>query len=101
MLTNIYKRNFQGDMNVITVDWSHGTQGIRYSQSAANTQVVCATVANMMKALRDSAGLSLGTVHLIGHSLGAHIMGCAGDRMRYLGKVGRITGIYVSPMTND
>lgn len=55
----------------------------------------------MMKALRDSAGLSLGTVHLIGHSLGDHIMGCAGDRVRYLGKVGRITGIYVSPMTNE
>ena len=101
MLTNIYKRNFQGEMNVITVDWSHGTQGFRYSQSAANTQVVCATVVNMMKALRDSAGLSFGTVHLIGHSLGAHVMGCAGDRMRYLGKVGRITGIYVSQLTND
>ncbi|XP_078337274.1 pancreatic lipase-related protein 2-like [Crassostrea virginica] len=83
------------DMNVITVDWSRGTQGFEYRQSASNTQVVGATIANMVKALRVSAQLSLHTVHLIGHSLGAHTMGYAGDLLRKqnLGKVGRITGL--------
>lgn len=39
-----------------------------------------------------NAGLSLGNVHLIGHSLGAQIMGYAGKELRHLGEVGRITG---------
>lgn len=31
------------------------------------------------------------TFHILGHSLGAHIAGYAGERVQY---VGRITGIY-------
>ncbi|XP_061162928.1 inactive pancreatic lipase-related protein 1-like [Saccostrea echinata] len=79
-----------GDMNVIAVDWSKGTQGTIYRQSAANTRVVGATIGNMIKALRDSVSLPLGQVHLIGHSLGAQIMGYAGDWVR---GIGRITGL--------
>ncbi|XP_062571557.1 inactive pancreatic lipase-related protein 1-like [Saccostrea cucullata] len=79
-----------GDMNVIAVDWSKGTQGRIYRQSAANTRVVGATIGNMIKVLRDSFSLPLGQVHLIGHSLGAQIMGYAGDRVR---GIGRITGL--------
>ncbi|XP_062615308.1 inactive pancreatic lipase-related protein 1-like [Saccostrea cucullata] len=79
-----------GDMNVIAVDWSKGTQGRLYSQSAANTRVVGATIGNMIKVLRDSFSLPLGKIYLIGHSLGAHIMGYAGDWVR---GIGRITGL--------
>lgn len=77
---------------MITVDWSRGTRGIRYDKSTANTRVVGATVGKMVEALMKNAGLSLGNVHLIGHSLGAQIMGYAGKELRHLGEVGRITG---------
>lgn len=77
---------------MITVDWSRGTRGIRYDKSTANTRVVGATVGKMVEALMKNAGVSLGNVHLIGHSLGAQIMGYAGKELRHLGKVGRITG---------
>lgn len=77
---------------MITVDWSRGTWGIRYDKSTANTRVVGATVGKMVEALMKNAGVSLGNVHLIGHSLGAQIMGYAGKELRHLGQVGRITG---------
>ncbi|XP_061197857.1 inactive pancreatic lipase-related protein 1-like [Saccostrea echinata] len=80
----------KGDMNVIAVDWSKGTKKRIYRQSAANTRVVGATIGNMIKALRDNFSLPLGQVHLVGHSLGAQIMGYAGD---WVQGVGRITGL--------
>ncbi|XP_056013685.1 inactive pancreatic lipase-related protein 1-like [Ostrea edulis] len=80
----------KADMNVITVDWSRGTTGFSYDKSTANTRVVGATVGNMVKALKDTVNLPLNRVHLIGHSLGAHVMGYAGDWTR---GIGRITGL--------
>ncbi|XP_062592184.1 inactive pancreatic lipase-related protein 1-like [Saccostrea cucullata] len=83
------------DVNIIPVDWSHGT-GFNYMKSSANTRVVGATIGNMLKALWDTTGIQLSRVHLIGQSLGAHIMGYAGDWTRSkinIGSVGRITGL--------
>lgn len=77
---------------MITVDWSRGTRGIRYDKSTANTRVVGATVGKMVEALMKNTGVSLSNVHLIGHSLGAQIMGYAGKELRRFGQVGRITG---------
>lgn len=86
----------KGDMNVILVDWSKGTKGVNYMKSAANTRVVGATIGNMVKALKDTANSQLNQIHLVGHSLGAQIMGYAGDwtstNIR-IGRVGRITGL--------
>ena len=77
-------------MNVINVDWSQGTASlISYDKSAANTRVVGATIGNMVRALMNTVNLSPSQVHLIGHSLGAHTMGYAGD---WIQGIGRITG---------
>ncbi|XP_056013680.1 inactive pancreatic lipase-related protein 1-like [Ostrea edulis] len=81
----------KGDMNVITVDWSNGADFFNYDTPTANTRVVGATVGNMVKALKDTVNLPLSQVHLIGHSLGAQVMGYAGDWNR--GDIGRITGL--------
>jgi pimeloyl-ACP methyl ester carboxylesterase len=78
------------DMNVIVVNWSKGSQ-FPYTQATANTQVVGAEIAKLIKALVANRGANLVDFHLIGHSLGAHTSGYAG---RFLaGKVGRITGL--------
>ena len=58
-------------------------------QSAANIRVVGAQIAAMLKRLQGSCGLDLYDVHIIGHSLGAHAAGYAGEN---LSGIGRITG---------
>jgi pimeloyl-ACP methyl ester carboxylesterase len=74
------------DVNVITVDWSKGN-GLPYTQATANTQVVGAEIAKLVNTLISVKGISAKNVHLIGHSLGAHISGYAGSRIKGLGKI--------------
>lgn len=79
----------QGDYNVIIVDWSHGNL-LPYGQAAANTRIVGAQIALVVNALIHSFDVAAGNFHIIGHSLGAHICGYAGERIPGLG---RITGL--------
>lgn len=72
--------------NVIIVDWSGGNQ-LPYTQAVANTRVVGAEIAfliGQMKRLRD---VDARDCHIIGHSLGAHIAGYAGERLENLGRI--------------
>ncbi|XP_022340243.1 inactive pancreatic lipase-related protein 1-like [Crassostrea virginica] len=78
------------DLNVIAVDWSKGADNINYIQAAANTRVVGATIAILIKELHRVAHLPFNMVHLVGHSLGSHISGYAGAGAP---GVGRITGL--------
>nr|BCX71429.1 adult-specific protein A1 [Ischnura senegalensis] len=77
------------DVNVITVDWSKGASAA-YPQAVSNTRVVGLEVANMVNSLMDRKGGSASGFHLIGHSLGAHTAGYAGERIPGLR---RITGL--------
>ncbi|CAG2101976.1 unnamed protein product [Medioppia subpectinata] len=60
-----------GDYNVFIVDWSEGNHALSYEQS--------------------KSGLDLDKVHIVGHSLGAHISGLTGKAFN--GQIGRITGL--------
>ncbi|XP_054708915.1 pancreatic lipase-related protein 2-like [Uloborus diversus] len=77
-----------GDYNVIIVDWSGGNKP-PYYQATANTRVVGAEVALMVQTLEKYKGIKREDCHIIGHSLGSHIAGYAGARLKTLG---RITG---------
>ena len=77
------------DVNVIAVDWSNGN-GLPYTQATANTQIVGAEIAKLVNTFINTMGVNAADVHLIGHSLGAHISGYAGSRIKGLG---RITGL--------
>lgn len=70
------------DVNVVIVDWRGGSLPL-YSQAAANTRLVGMEVARMVEGLR----LDPARVHIIGHSLGAHIGGYAGERLPGLGRI--------------
>lgn len=70
---------------MIIVDWGHGA-GIPYAQATANTRVVGALIAQLIKEL-TLVGPSLADFHIIGHSLGAHIAGYAGERLHTLGQI--------------
>ncbi|KAL3869628.1 hypothetical protein ACJMK2_042293 [Sinanodonta woodiana] len=79
------------DVNVIIVDWHDGAFQNNYARSVANARVVGALIALLMKTLNTVAkGDYFGKVHLIGHSLGAHVAGYAGERIP---GTGRITGL--------
>ncbi|XP_070190067.1 pancreatic lipase-related protein 2-like isoform X2 [Littorina saxatilis] len=74
--------------NVIAVDWEQGAKGPNYFQAAANARVVGAQIATLIKTL----GVGPANVHLIGHSLGAQVVGYAGEKFQKT-KIGRITGL--------
>jgi pimeloyl-ACP methyl ester carboxylesterase len=77
------------DYNVIGVDWSKGNK-FPYTQATANTQIVGAEIAKLSKSMIANRGAKAADFHLIGHSLGSHISGYAGERLEGLG---RITGL--------
>jgi triacylglycerol esterase/lipase EstA (alpha/beta hydrolase family) len=81
-------------MSVITVDWGSGA-GFPYSRAAANTRVVGAQLGMLVKTLHEKLGLDVDKVHLIGHSLGAHIAGYVSQFCDACRAVGRVTGRYV------
>ena len=63
-------------------------------QAAANARLVGAQIAHLLEVLYDVKGISTISVHIIGHSLGAHIAGYAGKRLsRKNFTLGRISGI--------
>ena len=81
---------FQGDFNVIVVDWSGGAKLLNYYQCVANTRLVGAQVGLLIKALDDTYKISSSNVHIVGLSLGAHTAGYAG---KSVSGIGRISGI--------
>ncbi|XP_054152599.1 pancreatic triacylglycerol lipase-like, partial [Oppia nitens] len=78
------------DCYVFIVDWSDGNS-LPYEQALSNTRVVGPVMALFISELMDKYGLQTKNVHIIGHSLGAHIAGYAGQRLN--GTIGRITGL--------
>lgn len=74
---------------VIVVDWAGGSLPL-YTQATANTRLVGLELAYLIQKLRDEHGLKPEDVHLIGHSLGAHLSAYAAERVP---RIGRITGL--------
>lgn len=75
-------------MNVIAVDWSGGNQ-FPYDQAVANT-VIAGTALHKLLEKMIQRGAKGTQMHLIGHSLGAHIAGHTG---KLLGNLARISAL--------
>lgn len=71
-------------VNIIVVHWRNFTP---YTIATANTRVVGAELANLLKSIEYELRYNRAHYHLIGHSLGAHIGGYCGDRMPGLGRI--------------
>ncbi|XP_010713079.1 inactive pancreatic lipase-related protein 1-like isoform X2 [Meleagris gallopavo] len=76
------------DVNCIAISWKKGAR-CQYSQASNNVRVVGAEIAYFVNVLIDQYSYSAANVHIIGHSLGAHVAGEAGKRRP---GIGRITG---------
>ena len=68
-------------MNVIVTDWSAGAMQL-YMQAVGNCRLVGKQVSYLLEHLEAKFGLRCSKIHLIGHSLGAHIAGYAGENLR-------------------
>ncbi|KAH7986361.1 hypothetical protein HPB49_026006 [Dermacentor silvarum] len=78
-----------GDFNVVLVDWASGSK-YEYAQATANTRVVGLEIARFISLLQEAFGVTPNRFHVFGHSLGSHIAGYAGQKLR---RLGRITGL--------
>lgn len=79
------------DCNVLAVSWESGSSRLSYYYVQARVPEVGLEVARVLQLLRDAAGLRLELLHLVGHSLGAHVSGFAAKHFN--GSVARITGL--------
>ncbi|XP_055296585.1 uncharacterized protein LOC129565592 [Sitodiplosis mosellana] len=82
----------RGNVNFVTVDTA-GFVDTLYSWSAFNTEEIGNVIAESLKHLIQSYPVE--KIHLIGHSLGAHIAGSAGRNLNYKTNklLPRITGL--------
>lgn len=77
------------DFNVIRVDWKIGAR-IPYELATANTRLIGAEIALLVNRICLWTGAKPQDFHILGHSLGSHVAGYAGERIKGLG---RITGL--------
>jgi pimeloyl-ACP methyl ester carboxylesterase len=77
------------DVNVIVVDW-RALASSSYNTAAAGVPNVGQHLGNFLIWLFNTAGGSWSNVHLVGFSLGAHIVGNAGRQAG--GRPSRVTG---------
>ncbi|XP_017067422.1 vitellogenin-1 [Drosophila eugracilis] len=84
--------NCRGDVNFVAVDAARFVDTL-YTWSAFNTEEIGENIALALVKLLDL--MPVENIHLIGHSLGAHIVGSAGRHLRRLtGRIiPRITGL--------
>ncbi|RWR98506.1 pancreatic triacylglycerol lipase-like protein, partial [Dinothrombium tinctorium] len=80
------------EFNIFGVDWSKGAGTIVYMQAVANTRVVGALTAHFINKLIQFTNADLKDLHIIGHSLGAHVAGIVGKSVKPT-KIRRITGL--------
>ena len=78
------------NINIVTLDWSQGAKG-EYKQAIANSQIAGIDLGNLINLYVLKGILSYDLVHIVGHSLGAHVAGFAGDRTTV--KISQITGL--------
>ncbi|EDV92798.1 GH18957 [Drosophila grimshawi] len=81
----------KGNYNVIVVDWARA-RSVDYASSVVAVPGAGAKVGQMVKYLESSHGMSLSTLYVIGHSLGAHVAGYTGKTVGE-GRIHTIIGL--------
>lgn len=79
----------RSDVNIISVDWS-SLSGSDYATAVRGVPAIGRGVGQFIRFLISTAGGNLNNFHLIGFSLGAHVVGNAGRELG--GRAARVTG---------
>ncbi|CAH1407496.1 unnamed protein product [Nezara viridula] len=80
------------DANAFILDWGDGATITNYLQVASNTRIVGASCARFLRHL-ISKGLEPKKIHLMGHSLGSHIMSYCAKNISEISKINRLTAL--------
>ncbi|KAM4636728.1 inactive pancreatic lipase-related protein 1-like [Discoglossus pictus] len=75
------------DCNCIIVDWGEGANEIYYPQAASNVRIVGANLALCLQFLQREYKCNASDFYLIGESLGGHVAGEAGRRIKGIGTI--------------
>lgn len=81
------------NVNIIAVDWSTISMSYNYPKVAQDTLAIGKDVGGFIDALVQKYHISGKDIHLIGHSLGAHVMGNAAYYTKE--NISRITGEHI------
>lgn len=76
---------------MITVDWGKVAESVLYNRARSGVTPVGEYTAKFVDFLVDEVGVSPDDIHLVGHSLGAHVCGVTGESVMS-GQLTRITG---------
>lgn len=80
------------DSNILFIDWSEGARTINYFAAAGRVPTVGTFIASYLDFLSEHGLLDWSRLTVIGFSLGAHIAGLTGKRVR-LGRVEHMVGL--------
>jgi len=82
-----------GDYNVFAIEWGDLETWANYPQAAVRTRAVGEHSANLVKVLSDVGAFD--NIHVVGHSLGAHVGGFLAKKVKAmgLGTLDRLTGL--------
>ena len=82
-----------GEYNVFAIEWGDLETWANYPQAAVRTRAVGEHSANLVKILSDAGVFD--KIHVVGHSLGAHVAGFLAKRAKAmgLGTLARVTGL--------
>lgn len=82
----------EGDYNIIGVDWSKLCAN-DYLNAMRGAYETAEHLGSLLNWMARRCGVRLQDIHIIGHSLGAHVAGLTADRISGNGKISRITGL--------
>ena len=80
------------DFNVIFIDWSEGSRTLNYIGAANRVPTVGTFIASYVDFLHENGMIAFNRLTVIGFSLGAHIAGHSGKRVRR-GRINSILGL--------
>jgi len=82
-----------GEFNVFAIEWGDLETWANYPQAAIRTRAVGEHSANLVKILSDVGAFN--KIHVVGHSLGAHVGGFLAKKVQEmgLGTLDRVTGL--------
>ncbi|XP_025197450.1 inactive pancreatic lipase-related protein 1-like [Melanaphis sacchari] len=79
-----------GEYNVICVDWKQYSTDLTYAVAKARVKYIARDIAKVLTKITYNLTIAYDSVHVIGHSMGAHIAGFVGKNLPNLP---RVTGL--------
>jgi pancreatic triacylglycerol lipase len=74
------------DLNILVIDWAPGASQ-SYLKGVGNARLVGAQISMLLQFVIDKTATTAAKIHIIGHSLGAHIAAYVGNRVDNIARI--------------